>query len=71
MDSKRALEIVVLEAIRGRNLYTVEALAEPDLIDELIEAINVLGLQAVRDSSNRIDCKIAEAEVGKLMARGF
>lgn len=71
MDSKRAIEIVVLEAIRGRNLYTVEALAEPDLIDELIEAVNVLGFQAGRDSNNRIDCKFAEVEVSKLMARGF
>lgn len=71
MDSKRALEIVALEAIRGRNLYTVEAFPERDLIDELIEALNVLGFKSVRDSSNRIDSQFADAELGKLLARGF
>lgn len=71
MDSKRAIEIVVLEAVRGRNLYTVEALAETGLIDELIEALNVLGFQAARDSDDRIDCKFADVELGKLMDRGF
>jgi hypothetical protein len=71
MDSKRAVEIVALEAIRGRNLYTVEAFPEHDSIDELLEALNVLGFQAGRDSSNRIECKFADVELGKLMARGF
>lgn len=71
MNSKRAIEIVALEAIRGRNLYTVEAFPERDLIDELVEALNVLGFQAKRDSKDRIDCRFADAELGKLMARGF
>lgn len=71
MDSKRAIEIVVLEAIRGRNLYTVEGVVERDSIDELVDALNVLGFQAARDKSNQIDCKFVDTELSKLVGRGF